>query len=128
MKISFLFVCLGSCVCMWLNACFILCTLSWHTPVCLLECVCVCLRGHAIDQAPQLFDHSLYQLLFVSVILPELREDVVLLTGVLHPRHRERQCQRDKSHVCILLMYDLWDCYFRLLLLRLLFIFSFSAL
>lgn len=52
-------------------------------------CVCVCLRGHAVDQAPQLFDHCLYQLLFISVVLPELREDVVLLTGVLHPGHRE---------------------------------------
>lgn len=52
-------------------------------------CVCECLGGHAVDQAPQLSDHSLYQLLFVSVILPELRKDVVLLTGVLHPANRE---------------------------------------
>ncbi len=56
-------------------------------------CVCVCLGGHAIDQAPKLFDHSLYQLLFVSVVLPELGEDVVLLTGILHPEHRETHGQ-----------------------------------
>lgn len=46
-----------------------------------LECV---LGGHAVDQTPQLFDHSLYELLFVSVILPKLREDVVFLIGVFH--------------------------------------------
>lgn len=45
---------------------------------------------HAIDQGPQLFDHSLYQFLFVSLILPELREDVVLLTGVFHSAPRDR--------------------------------------
>lgn len=52
--------------------------------------VCVCLWWHAVDQAPQLFHYSLYQLLFVSLILPELREDIVLLTGVFHPAPRER--------------------------------------
>lgn len=51
--------------------------------------VCDCLGGHAVDQTPQLSDHSLYQLLFVSVVLPELRKDVVFLTGVLHPANRE---------------------------------------
>lgn len=55
------------------------------------KCVqCVCLWRHAVDQAPQLFDHSLYQLLFVSLILPELKEDIVLLTRVFHPAPRER--------------------------------------
>lgn len=49
------------------------------------------LGGHSIDQTPQLFDHSLYQFLFVSIVLPELREDVVLLTGVLHPGERQRE-------------------------------------
>ena len=51
----------------------------------------MCSGGHAIDQAPQLFHHSLYQLLLVSVVLPELREDVVLLAGVFHPGQRKRQ-------------------------------------
>lgn len=83
-KISFLFVCLGSCVCVHVTACIFHSLYFVVTHSCVFVCVCVCLGGHAVDQAPQLFDHSLYQLLFVSVILPELREDVVLLTGVLH--------------------------------------------
>lgn len=60
-------------------------------------CVCERLGGHAIDQAPQLFDHSLYQLLFVSVVLPELREDVVLLTGILHPGDRETKAKSQSN-------------------------------
>ena len=88
--------------------------------VCVCVCACMCVRvcvrlgGHAIDQAPQLFDHSLYQLLFVSVILPELREDVVLLTGVLHPGRRETRTVTEMSHCndCILsVMYWLACCH-----------------
>lgn len=72
--------------------------------MCVCVSACACLGGHAVDQAPQLFDHSLYQLLFVSVILPELREDVVLLTGVLHPGRRETRTFKETSHYndCIL--------------------------
>lgn len=89
-KISFLCQCPGSsvCACDCMHVSFLISLCDTHHSS---ACVCVCLGGHAIDQAPQLFDHSLYQLLFVSVVLPELREDVVLLTGVLHPGHRDRQ-------------------------------------
>lgn len=62
-----------------------------HDPFFTSLCDCLCLRGHAVNKAPQLFDHSLYELLFISVILPEMRENVVLLTGVLHPTQRERE-------------------------------------
>lgn len=41
--------------------------------------------GHAVHQTPQLLHHRLDQFLFVTVVLSELREDVVLLTCVLHP-------------------------------------------
>lgn len=58
----------------------------------------MCLRRHAVDQAPQLFDYSLYELLFVPVILPELREDIVLLTGVLHPGRKETVSKRQVKH------------------------------
>lgn len=75
------------CVCMCMHVSFTVCLCGTHTaPMRVREC----LGGHAVDQAPQLSDHSLYQLLFVSVVLPELRKDVVLLTGVLHPANREQ--------------------------------------
>lgn len=55
----------------------------------LVDTFSVLLGGHAVDEAPQLFDYSLYQLLLVSVVLPELRKDVVLLAGVLHPANTQ---------------------------------------
>lgn len=43
--------------------------------------------GHTIHQASQLLHHGLHQLLFVSVILPELCEYIVLFARILHPRN-----------------------------------------
>lgn len=40
--------------------------------------------GHTSHQASELLHHCLYELLPVSVILPELGEYVILLAGVLH--------------------------------------------
>lgn len=53
-------------------------------------CVMWCMKtlgmlGHAVHQTPQLLHHRLDELLFVAVVLSELREDVVLLPCVLHP-------------------------------------------
>lgn len=42
----------------------------------------------AIDQTPELFSHSVYQLLLVPLVLPELGKDVVLAAGVFHPVRR----------------------------------------
>lgn len=66
----------------------------------------MCLWWHEIDQTPQLFDHSLYQLLFVSLVLPELRKDVVLLIGVFHSTQRERG--RVAVTRCIYAKYYYW--------------------
>jgi hypothetical protein len=47
----------------------------------------LCVLGHTIHQTSQLFHHCLYQLLFVSVILPELSKYIVLFASILHPRN-----------------------------------------
>lgn len=80
---------------------FSFCTSFWHTlDSCVRVCVCVCLWGHAVDKAPQLLDHSLYEFLFIPVVLPELWENVVLLTGVLHPTGRGTKRDRNKFSLC----------------------------
>lgn len=85
-------LCLSSSVCIW-NFKYVQRVYLWW---------------HAIDQGPQLFDHSFYQFLFVSLILPELREDVVLLTDVFHSAPRERgkvNVTRCIYAICFLLMF-----------------------
>lgn len=48
--------------------------------------------GHTSHQASELSHHCLYQLLSVSVILPELGEYVILLAGVLHLLQKSEGC------------------------------------
>lgn len=47
----------------------------------------LCVLGHTIHQTSQLFHDCLYQLLFVSIILPELGKYIVLFASILHPRN-----------------------------------------
>lgn len=47
----------------------------------------LCVMGHIIHQTSQLFHNCLYQLLFVSIILPELSKYIVLFASILHPRN-----------------------------------------
>ena len=58
--------------------------------MCVCVCVCLGVQRHAIDEAPELFHYCLDQLLLIPVVLPELGEDIVLLTGVLHPEGERR--------------------------------------
>lgn len=47
----------------------------------------LCVLGHTIHQTSQLFHDCLYQLLFVSIILPELSKYIVLFASILHPKN-----------------------------------------
>ena len=80
-----------------------------HVCACVCVCACTCdvclgVQRHAIDEAPELFHHRLDQLLLIPVVLPELGEDVVLLTGVLHPAgEREEHMLMDRSmKICLI--------------------------
>lgn len=53
--------------------------------------------GHTSHQASELSHHCLYQLLSVSVILPELGEYVILLAGVLHPTNTQTWMLRKRK-------------------------------
>lgn len=54
------------------------------------------------DEVPQLFDHSVDELLFVALILTELRKHVVFPTSVFHPKVREiRKQMRNLSFMLV---------------------------
>lgn len=48
--------------------------------------------GHTIHQTSQLFHNCLYQLLFVSIILPELSKYIVLFASILHLLQKSKGC------------------------------------
>jgi len=55
--------------------------------------------GHAIHQAPKLLYYSLYELLLVAIVLPELSKNVVLFARVFHPGEIKKQtAQTHQKH------------------------------
>lgn len=52
----------------------------------------LCVLGHTIHQTPQLFHDCLYQLLLVSIILPELSKYIILFASILHLLQKNKGC------------------------------------
>lgn len=58
----------------------------------LMDLMCLHVLGHPSHQASKLLHDCLYQLLPVSVVLPELGEYIILLAGVLHLLQESKGC------------------------------------